>query len=354
MLINVRMLTEGTNVPNVETVFLTRQTTSKILLIQMIGRALRGPEFEGTEKAYIVSFIDNWQHAVNWVEYDSLEETPSADEVTKVSERLPMQLISIDLVRRLIRQMDSGVNINPALFLTFMPIDWYRVEFETLIEGNEDTEIVQRLVMVFEDEKASYENFIKFIEYLEELELKTFVEPNVSFDNQHQQLIESLQDGLFSNIGEQTSKALLINLFHITRHMAQNNREHPDWFCFEQRDEHDLDKVAQQFISILMSDEEKDDRLWTEYNREDRYWKIIYYSYELFKSQYNACIEWLLANRRRGTDPNKQVSMVVGKTLPDDEPSDEVKKQVKKRDNYHCLCCGDDSSLLQVDHINPK
>ncbi len=31
VLINVRMLTEGTDVPSVNTVFLTRQTTSKIL-----------------------------------------------------------------------------------------------------------------------------------------------------------------------------------------------------------------------------------------------------------------------------------------------------------------------------------
>ena len=41
------MLTEGTDVPDVDTVFLTRQTTSKILLTQMIGRALRGPKFGG-------------------------------------------------------------------------------------------------------------------------------------------------------------------------------------------------------------------------------------------------------------------------------------------------------------------
>jgi superfamily II DNA or RNA helicase len=34
VLINVRMLTEGADVPSVRTVFLTRQTTSQILLTQ--------------------------------------------------------------------------------------------------------------------------------------------------------------------------------------------------------------------------------------------------------------------------------------------------------------------------------
>ena len=41
MLINVRMLTEGTDVPDLQTVFLTRQTTSQILMTQMVGRAMR-------------------------------------------------------------------------------------------------------------------------------------------------------------------------------------------------------------------------------------------------------------------------------------------------------------------------
>ncbi len=37
VLINIRMATEGTDVPDVQTVFLTRQTTSQILLTQMVG-----------------------------------------------------------------------------------------------------------------------------------------------------------------------------------------------------------------------------------------------------------------------------------------------------------------------------
>ncbi len=65
--------------------------------------------------------------------------------------------------------MDSGVNINPVPFLTFMPIGWYRVEFETLTEGDETTEIVQRLIIVFENEKAKYEQFIEFLESVKNL-----------------------------------------------------------------------------------------------------------------------------------------------------------------------------------------
>lgn len=60
VIINVNMLTEGIDMPNVETVFLARPTNSKSLFRQMIGRALRGPKSGGTEKANLVTFVDSW------------------------------------------------------------------------------------------------------------------------------------------------------------------------------------------------------------------------------------------------------------------------------------------------------
>lgn len=66
VLINVNILSEGTDIPNIQTVFLTRPTKSKILVEQMIGRALRGPEAKGTKEAYIVFFIDEWRDMINF------------------------------------------------------------------------------------------------------------------------------------------------------------------------------------------------------------------------------------------------------------------------------------------------
>jgi len=47
------MLPEATDIPDVQTVLITTETKSDILLTQMIGRALRGPRMGWTEKAYI-------------------------------------------------------------------------------------------------------------------------------------------------------------------------------------------------------------------------------------------------------------------------------------------------------------
>jgi len=50
VLINIKILTEGTDIPDVQTVFITRETTSDIRLTQMIGRALRDPRMGGQKK----------------------------------------------------------------------------------------------------------------------------------------------------------------------------------------------------------------------------------------------------------------------------------------------------------------
>ncbi len=163
VLLNVRMLTEGTDVPDVHTVFLTRATTSQILMTQMVGRALRGPKFGGTKEAYIVSFVDNWKHLINWAGYDQLAEGLADPEITEHGERPPIQLISINLVQRLARQMDSGINMTPSEYTSLLPVGWYRVEYQAQVEHSEDLEEVRELLMVFEDEEDCYREFVSHI-----------------------------------------------------------------------------------------------------------------------------------------------------------------------------------------------
>ncbi|WP_144557659.1 DEAD/DEAH box helicase [Shouchella miscanthi] len=67
VLVNVNMLTEGTDLPDVQTVFLARPTTSAILMTQMIGRAMRGVEAGGTASARIVHFHDDWPETISWI-----------------------------------------------------------------------------------------------------------------------------------------------------------------------------------------------------------------------------------------------------------------------------------------------
>lgn len=67
VLVNVNIMTEGTDVPDIKTVFLTRPTTSEGLLMQMIGRGMRGSKAQGTETVNIVDFHDQWDRFNKWL-----------------------------------------------------------------------------------------------------------------------------------------------------------------------------------------------------------------------------------------------------------------------------------------------
>jgi superfamily II DNA or RNA helicase len=353
VLINIKMLTEGTDVPDVQTVFLTRQTTSQILLTQMVGRALRGPEVHGTDKAFIVSFIDNWKHRINWAAYEQLAPGLADDTIPEYGKRPPLQLISIDLVRRLARQMDSGINVNPVPYKAFLPLGWYRVEYYAHVEGTDDVEPVGQLVMVFEDEKLAFERFIKAIK---NEELESFEEDSVRLADVREK-VDEWQQNFFSDVDARVGGGLFEDLFSVARHMAQNEKQVPKFFEFEVRDHHDLDAVAHRLLADRLSRLDEDAALNAEYLDRDRYWRVIYYNYDLFKSHYDACVNRILHAKRHGHEPGEhRPHFTTPEVIPVVEPPEELKERVKSRDGLRCLCCGygKQKTQLQVDHISPS
>jgi ATP-dependent helicase IRC3 len=346
VVLNVRMLTEGTDVPDVQTCFITRQTTSQILLTQMVGRALRGPKFGGTPDAYLVFFTDDWEQLINWAEYDLISGA-AEDSAIEYGKRPPLRYISIELVRKLAAQMDSGININSSPFKTLLPIGWYRVEYAARQHDTEDVENVRRLVMVFEHEHESYEQLIK--ELLTNPNTK-FYDEGVCFQ-EVAPIITDMQRCFFANSEDHFGSNLSQDIFSIARHIAQIGAA-PKFFDFTEREHHNLDEVAQDLMAKRLDPYQEDDAVRQEFNRPDRYWQVLYLSYELFKSQYNACAEFLLHARRHGITPANHTIISATSSPPPFEPSDELKQQVKDRDRY-CLCCGGTRSL-EVDHIVPK
>lgn len=352
VLINVRMLTEGTDVPDVQTVFLTRQTTSRILLTQMVGRALRGSKFGGTDDAFIVSFIDNWKHHINWAAYDQLAPgLPPDPSIPEYGKRPPLQLISIDLVRRLARQMDSGVNINIDSYRTFLPVGWYRVEYDAQVEGSDDIEPVGQLVMVFEDDKPCFD---RFIEALEKADLKAFESDAIRMNDVREQLNDWQQE-FFADAGERVGGDLTGDLLSVVRHMGQNERQAPKFFPFEDREHHDLDAITQEVIERKLDSIQTDDSLRVEYARRDRLWQVFYFNFHLFKSHFDGCMNRLLDARQHGVDPDEhQPKFGTPEQVDGPEPSEELKQQVKSRDGNRCLCCGNTyRRYIQVDHVHP-
>ena len=374
VLINVQMLTEGTDVPDAQTVFLTRQTTSEILLKQMVGRALRGPKFGGTDDAYIVAFIDNWQQHINWAAYDQIEDVDADDEQPPYGSRPPLQLVSIELVRRLARQMDSGLNISSAPYTAWLPVGWYQVEYDAAVQsdvvdtrdaGSEEAvpdrvETVRRPIIVYESEQERFERFLDRLQDLhrrQNEDLRAFEHANLERSGTLDDRLTTWRDAEFGGGDDRPGGELTEHLLDLTRHVAQQDGERPEFFAFDARKDHDLDAIAQRCIDQDLGPRAIDDLLHVEFARRDRFWRVFYDPYDLFKSEYNACSERILHARRHGSDPadHRPQPFTTPRNVPAMEPSDETKWEVKVRDQHRCLCCGTDNGrLLEIDHVTPR
>lgn len=404
VLVNIKMLTEGTDVPDVDTVFVTRQTTSLISMTQMVGRALRGPKFGGKPDAHLVFFQDDWQKAINWVTWDSktwgpVKEVPDGSASSNgVSSHREMPCFSPVTIPSLYE------NDGSYPFLTFMPVGWYKV---TVAEPDKDgnPEKVDKLVMVFENELESFE---KLIEELKNEDITEFDDENVKLAENKNRLQKWCER--FFPKSEKHFGNTLNNICDVTRHMAQNMKEPPVFIEFKERKDHDLESIAKKFIEEDYGPQEVDNKLFSEYKRKDRFWRAIYYDYSLFKSQYNGCVEWILHQNRhvnriieneednlvkkleKGTVNEKiEACQILGdmgleELIHEDTVSllekvsknkenigvkeaaqnaldlisrltldHEEKVKIKERDHYKCLCCGEgNKSYLQVDHVKSR
>lgn len=67
VLTTVAVLTEGTDLPGLKSVFIARPTgtQSRVLFAQMVGRAMRGPEVQGTEICHVVGFNDQLKEQID-------------------------------------------------------------------------------------------------------------------------------------------------------------------------------------------------------------------------------------------------------------------------------------------------
>ncbi len=128
VLVNVQILTEGVDLPFVRTVFLARPTMSEILFRQMVGRALRGKEMGGGERAYLVSFEDHWGRFQEWMQsFDLVPEIvePAVPEGRIATLQPLLDTVPWDLIRSVAAKMrDLTVDLKADAF-ECVPHGWY-------------------------------------------------------------------------------------------------------------------------------------------------------------------------------------------------------------------------------------
>jgi superfamily II DNA or RNA helicase len=348
VLINVRMLSEGTDVPDINTVFITRQTTSSILLTQMIGRALRGKRAGGgvnKDTANVVFFVDNWKKVINFAVPESKGEM--VEDVPKTRGHYPIEYISIKLVEELSRKIDSGLVFSNTPFLETIPIGWY--ETEVLITVDEETNLFKEFVVVFENTRSM---FIQFISAVQNNLHPDWEDDKMDVKFAEKQVAEWIEK-YFNN--EDNSNTLDLDLIKIARHIAQSKRE-PVFYTFDERNKHDLSQIANdllQFNEFIVQE-----KLIDIYNNPSTLWQAFYKSYERFKTAFDAERNRIFHLVKYGSIPNLKLETKTDTVLNQRELTEQEKEQVFKRDNYTCLCCGKKKEKgrrvkFEVDHIVP-
>lgn len=151
VLININILTEGSDIPDIQTVFLTRPTASEVLLMQMIGRGMRGVSAHGTEIVYLVDFEDKWETFNKWLNPQFVlegEEEFFADEETKKYKK--PYLIPWGMVRDIYNGIIfKGGNLQTNVAT---PYGWYNLQDD----AGEDYAL-----LVFEDQYESYQAMLR-------------------------------------------------------------------------------------------------------------------------------------------------------------------------------------------------
>lgn len=242
VLINVQILTEGSDVPDIQSVFLTRQTNSESLLVQMIGRGLRGVSAGGTDKAYIVDFHDSWDKFSFWLDPAKLPiididpdppilpegDDNKENEDDGEGEGEGEVSIPDDIYIRIYNAMKS--NILGISHGEVFPNGWYSV-------GTDEGEDVK--VIVYDNQ---LDGFKCFEEHQREILEKVFTPKEIL--------------KRFFDIKENLPKE---NDIELILHSLYENNEMPDYYTFNQRDELDCKKIAQKLdeLDLRRKEEEK-------------------------------------------------------------------------------------------------
>lgn len=217
VLININIMSEGSDIPDIETVFLTRPTSSEVLLMQMIGRGMRGVSAGGTDKVTIVDFCDKWETFNRWLNPEWIISAQADEHEDKKYVATKKDLITLpwDMIRDIYNSISfrrGGGQANLAI-----PFGWYNLMYK-----NEDYKLI-----VFEDQYECYE---KIVENRKELKHSGDIS------------ITALKKYYFSNFvicpSDKDLKIFVDNLFE--------SDENPIFFRFEQRDEIEPYLVAQK------------------------------------------------------------------------------------------------------------
>lgn len=368
VLINVNILTEGVDLPQTQTVFLARPTVSTILMTQMVGRALRGVKAGGTANAYIVSFIDNWNEHIAWVNPESLFEGSNDFFDKDPGKRIKrdMMMISVAKLEEFAKILDDTVDttkLENVPFLERIPLGMYTFSYtENSSVENQDIDYTCE-VMVYNSTEKSYQDFIN---YLPELFKKYNSNNTDTLPNEILFKMEAeCHDKFFKY--ETIPPYAEEDVLNILKYYDQYSVA-PQFYSFDYIDKNRLDiiQIAQFIINAKLGRiEEKEyiTALWN--NNDENILKLFFVNKTIFKRHIDIEIDKILEPPEGINISYPKIPLIdlplyeIGKVFPQHEQylRDITFEKSKNADGKfqcaHCGVTGDNRLGFEVDHIKP-
>lgn len=365
VLINVNILTEGSDLPKTKTIFLARPTVSTILMTQMIGRALRGTKAGGTAEAYIVSFIDHWNEHIAWVNPESIF-GGSNEFVDNTADRLKrdLRVIAISKIEEFASILDDSIDtsaIEKVPFIQRIPLGMYA--FTYLEKDGMD---LSHQVMVYDSTAEAYQNLMEALPSL----FETFNATEEYLDDATLDKMEkTCRDSFFC--GEMIPAYERKDVINILKYYAQYESA-PQFYTFEDVDRNKLDvsKIAQHIWDEDMGERKKAeyiDSIWE--SNDDNMLRLFFgrklyflrqLDVECMKISHPGIYEDAGPDVKFGTRALEDLPLSeIGKYKPELEKElrdQAFEKSKNENGEYCCAICGmaDKSKVwFQIDHITP-
>lgn len=276
VLINVNILTEGTDLPRVQTVFLTRPTISPVLMTQMIGRGLRGEKAGGTKYAYIVSFIDDWKDKIAWVNPEKLfiEENVDFNDDTPETEKRFIRLISIEKLEEFARIMDKSIDTDELKNLDFierLPVGLYSF---SLLKSSDNEEETQKNceILVYDNIRKAYSDFIN--ELPEFFKINNLKDKEILTENELVHLCKIIEDEYFYGC-EKLPGYRIEDIKDALRYYALYENL-PQFIEFKDREKFDITNIADEIYKKELSERAKKEYLMELWEKEQNQWKAFF------------------------------------------------------------------------------
>ena len=269
VLVNVDILTEGADLPKTQTVFLARPTVSKVKMTQMVGRAMRGTKAGGTEKAYIVSFVDKWMDYIAWTNPESLFDGDGEfpDSYAFGSKQRLLE-ISLSEVRAYAKILNGTIKMSDIAQLSvnrWIPTGTYEFSYE-----EKDGEERKCYVMVYDNAKKAYQELINGLPEL----FKAFgIGEDEPFPSD--EIITAMQkqckDEFFPDYANMIPPYDEQDVERILKYYAQY-RLMPEFYAVSDsdREKQDITTIAQHILDEDMTQTEKNKYLEAIWSADDR------------------------------------------------------------------------------------